>query len=381
VPVPDEAAAAALAHLDDTSDDDTTDDDTSDAESDDDQADQADTTSTTTDDDADGDAEDHSAESEPDMTAAAAAPADLRASATSRGPVVKTANDLFNLMAKAHDTRDPVLLAALADITNAGIGGDIDQAQWLGELWSGRAYARVIVPLFGSAALTAYKVDGWRWVVKPTMDYWTGDKTAVPSNAADTEPQETPAVRIAGAHDIDRKFRDFPSPGFWESYARAMVESYSRKSDAKALTDVLAAAHAVTPGAVPSGVSKGMAAIVDGALAVLPTAIPSFAIVGADLYRDVLLTRSDDTLSYLNASLGLEDGTVGSFRIVPSTATALVKKVLVGAKEAMTVHELGGSPIRAEGLDMVKGGVDVGFFGYMADVVHDDDALAIVTTV
>lgn len=363
------AVASALAHLDDHSDDDQPDEDTQDTAAD----------AATDDDD----------ESEQAMTATetrpASAPADLRASATRQsGPVVKTANDLFVLMAEAHRTKDPVLLAALSDITNGGVGGinvDVEQHQWLGELWSGRAYARVIAPLFNQGQLTSYTVDGWRWVIKPTMDYWSGDKTAVPSAAVDTEPQTVPAIRIAGAHDIDRKFRDFPNEAFWESYARAMVESYARKSDARALTDALAAAPAVTPGAVPSGVSKGIAAVVDGALAIIDTAIPSFAVMGKALYRDVLLTRSDDVLAYLNAALGLEDGTIGSFRIIPSAASALVGKVLVGAREAMTVHELPGSPIRAEGLDMVKGGVDVGFFGYMADVVHDKAALGLVTTV
>lgn len=372
---PNAAVGAALAHLDDHTDDDPTTDTT-------------DTTDTTTTADEDAD-EDDTDESESAMTAGtatapAAAPADLRASATPRGPVVKTAADLFHLMAEAYNTHDPVLIAALADITSGGTGGinvDIEQHQWLGELWSGRAYARIIAPLFNSGTLTSFNVDGWRWVTKPTMDYYSGDKTAVPSNAVDTEPQSVPAIRIAGAHDIDRKFRDFPNDSFWESYARAMVESYARKSDAKVLTDALAVAPAVTPGAVPAGVSKGIAAVVDGALAIIDTAIPSFAIMGKALYRDAVLTRSDDTLTYLNASLGLEDGTVGSFKIIPSAASALVGKVLVGAREAMTVHELPGSPIRAEALDMTKGGIDVGFFGYMADVVHDKAALGLVTTV
>ena len=54
-------------------------------------------------------------------------------------------------------------------------------------------------------------------------------------------------------------------------------------------------------------------------------------------------------------------------------------KVLVGAKEAATSHELAGVPIRVEGLDMVRGGVQPGVFGYAATVVHNAAALALVS--
>jgi hypothetical protein len=368
-PVSDAETGQALSHLDDTTDDDPAD------------------PATEADDDTDPAFPDPPAdlppagstdlEEPPVTTSPAAAPADLRASA-STGSESRTASEVFALIAQAHATKDPVLLAALADITQSGIAGDLSQSQWLGELWSGRAFARQVVPMLNHGDLTSFKVDGWRWVTKPTVDTWTGDKTAVPSNAVDTEPQSVPATRIAGAHDIDRIFRDFDVSGFWESYYRAMTESYARKSDAAVTADLIAAAPAVEAGTVPAGVSKGMVMIVDGALSIIDTAVPSFAIVGSDLYRDILLTRSDDVLAYLNAALGLEDGTVGSFRIVPSSASALAGKVLVGAREAATVHELSGSPIRAEALDISKGGVDTGLFGYLAVVFHDEDALALV---
>jgi len=126
-------------------------------------------------------------------------------------------------------------------------------------------------------------------------------------------------------------------------------------------------------------VSKAASYIVDGALAIIDTALPTFAIVSKDLYRDLLLTRADDVLAYLNMALGLEDGTVSSFSIVPGDATVPADTVIVGAKPAATIYELPGVPIRAEALNIANGGVDVGLFGYMAAGFNDDNALAYVS--
>jgi len=89
------------------------------------------------------------------------------------------------------------------------------------------------------------------------------------------------------------------------------------------------------------------------------------------------MTTSNDSLAYLNASLGLESGTAAGFSIVPSSVLE-DGNVLVGAREAATSFELGGSPIRAEATDMVLGGYDIGIFGYAACAVTNSDALALV---
>lgn len=287
------------------------------------------------------------------------------------------------LAAAFTDGGEKRMLAALSDIT--GNANNTQVSQWVGELWSGKAYQRRFVPLFNQAPLTSYKVRGWRWTTKPAVATYAGDKAAVTSNAAATESVEITAKRLAGAHDIDRKYRDFGDVAFFEAYFRAMVESYARLSDAGVLVDIRTAALAasgVVAGTVPSGVSEGMAAVVDGALAIIDVATPSFAVVSSDLYRDLLLTRSDDVLAYLNAALGFEEGQLNgqNFRILSSGSLG-PKQVIVGARDAATVHELGGgAPIRVEAEDIAKGGIDEGVFGYYAVNIHDADALAIVST-
>jgi len=291
-----------------------------------------------------------------------------------------SANAIFTMLATANATGNRKMLAALADIVPANVV-EMTQPQFVGELWSGKAFQRKIVPLFNHADLSSLTVQGWRWVTKPTVAAYAGNKTAVPSNIVDTEPVPLTASRIAGAHDIDRKFRDFNDTGFWEAYYRAMTESYAKVSDTAVLGNVITAAGAAVAGAVvPAGVSKGMAQIVDGAIRVLGATdtAPTFALVALNLYRDILLTRSDDTLTYLNAALGLEDGTINSFRVQPSAALA-ANQVLVGTKDSVTVHELGGdAPIRIEAENIALGGIDAGVFGYYAVNIHDASGLALV---
>jgi len=313
------------------------------------------------------------------LAAAAAAPQGLHAANVNKED--KSANEVFKLLASEYRAGgERRMLAALSDIVPGDILG-LEQPQIVGELWSGRAFVRKVIPLFNHADLTSFKVQGWRWVTKPVVAAYAGNKAAVPSNSVETAPVSIDAERIAGAHDIDRKFKDFGDAAFFEAYYKAMTESYAQVSDAAVLADVITAAGApVVGGSVPTGVAPGMAKIVDGALAVLndANALPTFAVVATDLYRALLLTRQDDTLTYLNAALGLEDGTVGSFRVVPSGAIT-AGQVLVGAREAVTVHELGQTPIRVEAENIANGGVDAGVFGYYAVNVHDADALVLVS--
>jgi hypothetical protein len=273
------------------------------------------------------------------------------------------------------------LFAALSDITpGAASVNDVMQVpQWLGEVWDGRIYQQRYVPLLDHKDLTAMEIKGWKWVIKPEVGPYAGNKAAVPSNAPTTEPYVLTPTRIAGAHDIDRIFRDFNVEEFWSSYWAAMTESYARQTDGVASTLLLENAPYVAPGAVPAGVSKAASYIVDGALAIIDTALPTFAIVSKDLYRDLLLTRTEDVLAYLNLALGLEAGTVTSFSIVPGATGWPADTVVVGAKPAATVYELPGVPIRVEALNIANGGIDTGLFGYIAAGFNDENGLAYVS--
>jgi hypothetical protein len=80
-------------------------------------------------------------------------------------------------------------------------------------------------------------------------------------------------------------------------------------------------------------------------------------------------------------ALGFKDGTINpeTFRLIPSADPLFADgHVGVGSSTAGRFHELSSVPIRVEGLDMVRGGIDPGLFGYVAFVSDNPEALAYV---
>lgn len=260
-------------------------------------------------------------------------------------------------------------LFAIADVKYDGTGGLAADAkipnQWLGELWAGRRFNRTVVPLLTQGTLAGVAIDAWTWTTKPEVQTWTGNKSAVPSTPAPAVgPKQFFAQRFAGVYDLAREYYDFNRTDVITSFIEAMVDSYAIKSDGYAVTQLVAGATAFTPGAATS--NKGLTAIFDGALAVLAAgATPSFAVVHPSVLRDIALTPHSSALEYLNAAVGLEGGSTNGFQIIPDSRLA-AGQIVVGAREAATAWELGGSPIRVSALDMVKGGVDEAVFGYIA---------------
>lgn len=283
---------------------------------------------------------------------------------------------LFAEIAQREDAKAVTsLFAALSDVEYDSVGSagiNTHQPQWLGELWTGRTYERKFIPLISSGTMTALTMNAWRWTTKPAVSVWTGNKNDVPSNTPATESFEVTGVRYAGAHDWAREFRDFGRTDVIESALRGMTESYAKVTD-------LATINALKTGAtdVEASGTSAWDRIMDGVEAVLPTAVPTFAVIATDLYRELLLTTNNDALAYLSAGLGLEGGTAAGFSIVPSDQLS-AGNVLVGSREAAISFELSGAPIRVEAENVSQGGFDMGLFGYHAAAVVNADALALV---
>lgn len=311
----------------------------------------------------------------------AAAPAGLpRPGASREGVQIETTGDLYAAVAHANSKRDGTMLAALNDITGSAHAPNMAQPQYVGELWEGVGYQRQYIPLFNHADLTSFKVSGWRWTTKPTVAAYAGDKADVHSNTPVTEPTTIDAERIAGAHDIDRRYRDFNDTSFFESYYKAMTESYAEVSDVSVLDTVV---DALTPaslsGDAPVGTNDALAAIVQGYYQILRATRqkPNFALIADDLHEALLYVKEADRLAFLEKVLGTP---VDSNFFQPSVDLP-AGSVLVGAKAAVTVHELGGgTPIRVEAIDVAKGGIDAGVFGYLAVNIHNEAGLALIDT-
>lgn len=252
----------------------------------------------------------------------------------------------------------PALEAALSDVTNtANIW--TGQDDYAGELWSGLSYVRRFVPLLQSGPLTSYKGTGWRWVVKPEVDDYAGDKAAVPSNLPTTEATEWLAARLAGAHDLDRKFFDFGDAAFIASYYAALTEDYAIKSDDKARLFILSLAEATgaAGGTIYHAAAQAAQAVFDSTNGQTP---------------DYLLVNSADTFNLLNTTAAdapdpriLEMFGVTPDKFMPATGVP-AGTVVAGTRQAGRFRELSSSPVRVEALNIANGGVDGGVFGYYA---------------
>jgi len=275
------------------------------------------------------------------------------------------------------------LFAAFGDATTSVTSSDVDaasQPQWLGEVWSPAEFTRRVIPLISSAPLTSLRMQGFKWVEKPTVAKYPGAIAEINSTPVSLAPVNEAAQRWAGGNRLDRAIFDFPDAGVLASYLRMLNLDYAQKTDLDCLQVLLAEATAVTPGAVPSGQTAGWAALVDAALALVDYGTPGFAIVAKDLWRDMAFTTQDDALSFLTQSLGLTEGTIAGFRIVvhPDIPDG---QVLAGIKAAATHYELPGSPLRVNAAAIAVGSIDEAVHGYDGTIVHDPRGLALVSTI
>lgn len=308
-----------------------------------------------------------------------------------------TANKLFAALAQFSTTR---LEAALSDIVPANTPGvGIQQPQYVGELWDGVEYERKFLGAFRHAELTSYNVKGWKWVNKPLVAKYTGNKADVPSNTISTAEVNGVLQRFAGAHDVDRIYTDFGDAEFWAAYYAAMAESYAMQTDMYVrdiIREIPTAAntgrvHLLT-GAAPAGVPTALWQVVEGCAKILTdlNTLPTHAYVTVDYWKPILYTPVTQVLTYLNAALGLKDGTLegqgGGFRIIPvpvgsltaTGGTTFTGKTLVAHKDALSIRELGGgAPIRVNAIDVAKGGVDEALFGYTGTLIEDARGFAL----
>jgi hypothetical protein len=310
----------------------------------------------------------------------ATVPSTLNASA----PAEKVSKETFlATVSGAVSTQDPTLMAALSDVKISGtgaVGTGVVVPEYVGEVWPGRQYQRKVIPLLTQGSLTSLTTQGWRFTQAPEVDTWQGNKANIPSNTPTTEPVTWDMQRFAGGWDIAREFIDFGETAVLDSFLRKAADSYAKKSDNWMLDKLLTGATVAPVGTgIPAGVGDGFAKIIRGALRVIASdATPSFALIAPDLYEEFMFTKKDDTLAFLTTTIGLEEGSLENFRIVPHSGVD-AGEVLVGAREAAGAYEMAGSPIRINALDIARGGVDEALFGYIQCRIEYPTGLQLVT--
>ena len=270
--------------------------------------------------------------------------------------------------------------AALNDVTPAADKGEafVGRPDWLGELWTARRTDRPLIDSITKKNLPrATKVKGWRWKKRPEVADYTGNKTEISSNEIETEPVEAAVKRIAAGWDTDRIFVDLGDGDMIESLWEGAREDYAIKTEAAVTTGLKTAATKLT--GAPTELDKAL--VVLGSKAAAIGSRLNFVAFGADVWsKFTALTRDQVPWWITNGdrlNLSTATGEVNGLRLFVDPTLA-AGDILAGDTRAATFYEEP-TPIRVNAIDLPKGGVDLGLFGYHALLVNDPNALFIIT--
>lgn len=282
--------------------------------------------------------------------------------------------------------------AALDVITKVDVFDKINTPQYVGELKSKRRYIPRYMPLLDAAELTSTTITGWRYVdtKTPTVGDWSQAATGtipnevmadIPTSEVVTELVTAQAAFLAGGNAIGRIHYDMPTPGFLESYIRESDDDFMRKLDAKVLANITTAGNQTAVVSAGADATNVWTKLILGAHHVLEVDLPEWAVIGPDLWRQAMATTKLEALELLSSALGLEEGQLDKFRLIgaPVSATTLNGQVLVGSRATATLHTLPGGPTRVEAINVQKGTVDNGVYGYWGILNHQKKALVKVT--
>lgn len=309
------------------------------------------------------------------------APAGVGTMTGRRGRATLTAEQAVDRMAAA--LRGAVdagqVNAALADVIPANDGGQgfMGRGQWIGELWSAQNVRRPFIESFGpTARLTSgVKVHGWRWVNKPEVGPWSGNKTEIPTNPVSTEPADAPIERTAGGWDVDRIYFDLGDAGFLQSFLAAATQDYGRKSEIAFAADVLAAASVAPDPADDMLTALDIAA---RALTMRGAAVSSIA-MSVDLWTEYLGMTTAEAPWWLAKSgsvdLRTSETNVSQNLSIFAAPNLPAGTLIAGDRQALTYHEASPAPIRVQAVNVPQGGIDLGVYGYHATLVHDPTGL------
>lgn len=275
-----------------------------------------------------------------------------------------------------------VINAALSDITPAADTSDgaFIRPQWLDELWTPIDLRRPYVNSIQSGTLTGMKVHGWKWGTRPVVGPYTGNKAPIPSGPVTFGPAEADAYRHAGGWDVDRIFVDLGSASLLSSILNAAAQDYALKIEA-AVGSLLEAEATAATAATLSEAFAVIGSTLGGA-----GARPSFVAMSSDLWAEYLTMSTSEAPWWLTSAPGpagstdVVDGTTAPLGLrVFVDANLTAQTMLAGDRRAATHYEPRGNPFRVQAVNIPNGGVDIGVFGYAADLVNDSRGLVAVT--
>jgi hypothetical protein len=279
---------------------------------------------------------------------------------------------------------DPSLKAAAFDvITQTDMFDPTSVPQYLDELAQARTYRAVYSPLFSPAPLTGMEIEGWHIEKKPTVGVWDPAFSGVipnetmndiPTSEVTFKKETYTAKRIAAGNRFDRIHVDFPNPRAMSAFVREQDQAIVERLDILSKTQFLALA--VEKEATGSDAADVWAKLIFGVAHALKFGLPDYAVIGNDIWRQLKNTAKIDAREFLAAELGLEEGSLNGFGIVPADIddTAMDGRLFVGSKQACALHTPPGSVVRVDALELQKGALDKAVFGYYGFVPHYEAA-------
>jgi hypothetical protein len=275
---------------------------------------------------------------------------------------------------------DPALKAAAFDvITQTDMFDPTSVPQYLDELAQARTYRAVYSPLFAPAPLTGMEIEGWHIEKKPTVVEWdpafSGTSPNETMNDIGTsevtfKKESYTAKRIAGGNRFDRIHVDFPNPRAMSAFVREQDQAIVERLDILSKAQFLSLA--VEKEATGTDAADVWAKLIFGVAHALKFGLPDYAVIGNDIWRQLKNTAKIDAREFLAAELGLEEGSLNGFGIVPADIddTAMDGRLFVGSKQACALHTPPGSVVRVDALELQKGALDKAVFGYYGFVPH-----------
>lgn len=265
------------------------------------------------------------------------------------------------------------IMAALSDVVPADDAGNgYLRDQWLGEYWSASRVATPLFDLFSDGKeLTSMTLKGWRWVTRPEVDDYAGNKTEIPSNPVKTAPAEAEAFRYAGGWDVDRVYVDLGNGEMIEALFQAAVEDSRTYLEAKVAEALIAES---TPVAAQADLPAALAAIGLQA-ATIGANVSVFSFAG-DVWAQFLAMGADALpwwVTAQTAQVNISDTSarVGNVTLAPNTGLP-AGTILAGDRRAALARN---KRVRVNAIDLPRGGVDLGVFGYAAVLVQDPRAV------
>ena len=252
--------------------------------------------------------------------------------------------------------------------------------QFVHELWQARRVERRWFDRSGrKKALKSVTVHGYRFKLtdRPKVSDYEGEGEVIPSQGKIvTELVEAKASRKAGGQTIDRKFVDLGDPDIIEAIFSASFDEYLIDTEKDLVQTLLAEATNINKGeTLAQDLTKlGLKASAIGAKINTIDLAP-------DLWEQFVSLKSDAVPWWLKKqgeiNLDSTTGQVGglSFSSNPDLQDGTI---LAGDTRAYTPYELP-ELIRLNAINLARGLVDLGSFGYTATIVNDPRAIFKVT--